>query len=67
MNAIVDLGDGLGAVLDLAVGPSGLGLLVFLLTCTGFAVYALLQQDSSNDDDDSNPGGGIMQPVYGAA
>jgi hypothetical protein len=54
-------------VLDLAVGPSGLGLLVFLLTCTGFAVYALLQQDSSNDDDDSNPGGGIMQPVYGAA
>ena len=67
MAAIVDLSDGLGAVLDLGGTASGLGFLVSLLACAGLGVFALLQQDCSNDDDDSNPGGGIMQPVGGAA
>lgn len=67
MNAIVDLSDGLGAVLELGAGSSGIGFMISLLGCAGFGLYALLQQDSSNDDDDSNPGGGIMQPVGGAA
>ena len=66
MAAIVDLSDGLGAVLDLGGTASGLGFLVSLLACAGLGVFALLQQDGSNDDD-SNPGGGIMQPVGGAA
>ena len=67
MAAIVDLSDGLGAVLDLGGTASGLGFLVSLLACAGLGVFALIQQDGSNDDDDSNPGGGIMQPVGGAA
>ena len=67
MAAIVDLSDGLGAVLDLGGTASGLGFLVSLPACAGLGVFALLQQDGSNDDDDSNPGGGIMQPVGGAA
>ena len=67
MAAIVDLSDGLGAVLDLGGTASALGFLVSLLACAGLGVFALLQQDGSNDDDDSNPGGGIMQPVGGAA
>ena len=67
MAAIVDLSDGLGAVLDLGGTASGLGFLVSLLACAGLGVFALLQQDGSNDDDYSNPGGGIMQPVGGAA
>ena len=67
MAAIVDLSDGLGAVLDLGGTASGLGFLVSLLACAGLGVFALLQQDGRNDDDDSNPGGGIMQPVGGAA
>ena len=53
MAAIVDLSDGLGAVLDLGGTASGLGFLVSLLACAGLGVFALLQQDGSNDDDDS--------------
>ncbi len=67
MYALFDFSDGLGAVLDIGAGSSGIGFMLSLLGCAGFGLYALLQQDSSNDDDDSNPGGGIMQPVGGAA
>ena len=49
MAAIVDLSDGLGAVLDLGGTASGLGFLVSLLACAGLGVFALLQQDGSND------------------
>jgi hypothetical protein len=30
-------------------------------------IYALTQGTNENDDDDSSPGGGLMQPVAGAA
>ncbi|MFZ4803677.1 MAG: hypothetical protein ACOYLI_03325 [Synechococcus lacustris] len=63
MLEIVDLGAGLGAVLELGEASSNLGLIVGLGVFASLCCFALWQQDSSNDDDDSSPGGGLMQPV----
>jgi hypothetical protein len=38
-----------------------------LVGLVALGVFALLQGDTGNDDDDSTPGGGLMQPVGGAA
>jgi hypothetical protein len=38
-----------------------------LVGLIALGVFALLQNDTGNDDDDSTPGGGLMQPVGGAA
>ena len=66
------MGAGLGEVIDLggSMADGGLSLiscLVGLVGLVGLGVFALLQGDTGNDDDDSTPGGGLMQPVGGAA
>ncbi|MCP9816836.1 hypothetical protein KBY76_09165 [Synechococcus sp. GreenBA-s] len=45
----------------------GFGLISALVSVLALGVYALTQGDTGNDDDDSTPGGGLMQPVGGAA
>jgi len=42
-------------------------LISVLVSILALGVFALLQGDTGNDDDDSTPGGGLMQPVGGAA
>lgn len=63
------MGAGLGEVIDLgsSFGSGGLSLISSLVGLVALGVYALLQGDTGNDDDDSTPGGGLMQPVGGAA
>ena len=58
MGDVIDLGSGL---------QGGFGLISGLVSLIALGVYALLQTDTGNDDDDSTPGGGLMQPVAGAA
>jgi hypothetical protein len=58
----------MGEVIDLSSGlQGGFGLISGLVSLIALGVYALLQTDTGNDDDDSTPGGGLMQPVAGAA
>jgi hypothetical protein len=38
-----------------------------VISLAALGLYALLQGENKNDDDDSSPGGGLMQPVAGAA
>ena len=59
MGEVIDLGTGLGG--------GGLSLISSLVGLIALGVFALLQNDAGNDDDDSTPGGGLMQPVGGAA
>jgi len=58
MGELIDLGTGL---------EGGYGLISGLVSVLALGVFALLQGDAGNDDDDSTPGGGLMQPVGGAA
>ncbi|MFM7653465.1 MAG: hypothetical protein ACKO5M_11190 [Vulcanococcus sp.] len=58
MGEVIDLGSGL---------QGGFSLISGLVSLIALGVYALLQTDTGNDDDDSTPGGGLMQPVAGAA
>jgi len=48
-------------------GSGGLSLISSLVGLVALGIYALLKGDTGNDDDDSTPGGGLMQPVGGAA
>lgn len=58
----------MGEVIELSSGlDGGFGLVSAVLSLAALGVYALLQTDTGNDDDDSTPGGGLMQPVGGAA
>jgi hypothetical protein len=59
----------MGEVMDLGSGfaGGGLSLISSLVGLIALGVFALLQGDTGNDDDDSTPGGGLMQPVAGAA
>jgi hypothetical protein len=58
----------MGELIDLGSGfEGGLGLISGLVSILALGVFALLQGDAGNDDDDSSPGGGLMQPVAGAA
>jgi hypothetical protein len=59
MGEVIDLGTGLGS--------GGLSMISSLVGLIALGVFALLQNDTGNDDDDSTPGGGLMQPVGGAA
>ena len=63
------MGAGLGEVVDLgsSFGSGGLSLITSLVGLVALGIYALLKGDTGNDDDDSTPGGGLMQPVGGAA
>ena len=63
------MGAGLGEVIDLGsnFGSGGLSLISSVVGLIPLGVFALLQGDTGNDDDDSTPGGGLMQPVGGAA
>jgi hypothetical protein len=38
-----------------------------VISLVALGIYALTQGTNENDDDDSSPGGGLMQPVAGAA
>jgi len=58
MGEVIELSNGLGV---------GFGLLPALISVAALGLYALMQDGSGNDDDDSTPGGGLMQPVAGAA
>ena len=58
MGEVIDLGSGL---------QGGFGLISGLVSLIALGVFALIQTDTGNDDDDSTPGGGLMQPVGGAA
>ena len=58
----------MGEVIDLSSGlQAGFPLISGLFSLLALGVYAVLQGDAGNDDDDSTPGGGLMQPVAGAA
>ena len=57
----------MGEVIELSNGFGGTGLLSALISVAALGLYALSQGDNKNDDDDSSPGGGLMQPVAGAA
>jgi hypothetical protein len=59
----------MGEVMDLGsvFAGGGLSLISSLVGLIALGVFALLQGDTGNDDDDSTPGGGLMQPVAGAA
>jgi len=58
MGEVIELGPGL---------DSGLGLISAVISLAALGLFALLQGENKNDDDDSSPGGGLMQPVAGAA
>jgi len=62
------MGPGLGDVIDISTGfGGGLSLISGLVSARALGIFAILQGESGNDDDDSTPGGGLMQPVGGAA
>lgn len=58
MGEVIELSSGLGG---------GFGLLSAVISVAALGLYALMQDGNENDDDDSTPGGGLMQPVAGAA
>ena len=58
MGEVIELGAGMG---------SGFGLVPALISLAALGLYAVMQNGNENDDDDSSPGGGLMQPVAGAA
>ena len=58
MAEVIELSSGLG---------DGFGLLSAVISVAALGLYALMQDGNENDDDDSTPGGGLMQPVAGAA
>ena len=58
----------MGELMDVTGGlEGGFGLISSLVRVLALGVYAITQGDTGNDDDDSTPGGGLMQPVGGAA
>lgn len=58
----------MGELIDLSSGlEGGFGLISGVVSILALGLFALLQGESGNDDDDSTPGGGLMQPVAGAA
>ena len=58
----------MGELMDVTGGfEGGFGLISALMSVVALGIYALSQRDPGNDDDDSSPGGGLMQPVGGAA
>jgi hypothetical protein len=58
----------MGELMDVTGGlEGGFGLISGLVSLAALGIYALTQGDTGNDDDDSSPGGGLMQPVGGAA
>ena len=57
----------MGEFLEIGSGMAWSGLLPTALSALALGIYALWSQQGSNDDDDSTPGGGLMQPVSGAA
>jgi hypothetical protein len=58
----------MGEVIDLGTGfQGGISLISGLVSVLALGLFAVLQGDTGNDDDDSTPGGGLMQPVSGAA
>jgi hypothetical protein len=58
----------MGEVMTLGAGlDHGYGLISAVVSLASLGLYALLQGENKNDDDDSSPGGGLMQPVAGAA
>ena len=58
----------MGELIDLSSGLEGsFGLISGVVSVLALGLFALLQGESGNDDDDSTPGGGLMQPVAGAA
>jgi hypothetical protein len=58
----------MGELMDVSGGlEGGFGLISGLVSLVALGIYALTQGDTGNDDDDSSPGGGLMQPVGGAA
>jgi hypothetical protein len=58
----------MGELIDLSSGlEGGFGLISGVVSILALGLFALLQGDAGNDDDDSTPGGGLMQPVAGAA
>jgi hypothetical protein len=61
------MGELIGAGGATAGVQSGLGVISALVSVVALGLFALFQADKENDDDDSNPGGGLMQPVSGAA
>lgn len=61
------MGEFIGAGGATAALPGGLGVISALVSVVALGLFALFQADKENDDDDSNPGGGLMQPVSGAA
>lgn len=58
MGEVIEFGTGMG---------SGFGLVSALFSLAALGLYAVMQGSNENDDDDSSPGGGLMQPVAGAA
>jgi hypothetical protein len=61
MGELIDLG---GASMG---SQAGWQLVSVMASAMALGLFALFQNDQENDDDDSNPGGGLMQPVSGAA
>jgi|694.fasta_scaffold68804_4 hypothetical protein len=58
----------MGEVITLGTGlDGGIGAVSAVISLAALGLYALLQGENKNDDDDSSPGGGLMQPVAGAA
>jgi hypothetical protein len=57
----------MGELIDLGAGNGGFGVLSAVISLVALGIYALTQGTNENDDDDSSPGGGLMQPVTGAA
>jgi len=57
----------MGELIDLGAGNGGFGVLSAVISLLALGIYALTQGTNENDDDDSSPGGGLMQPVAGAA
>ena len=58
MGEVIELGGGIGG---------GFGWVSALVSLAALGLYAVMQGSNENDDDDSSPGGGLMQPVAGAA
>ncbi|MEB3235340.1 MAG: hypothetical protein VKM98_07920 [Cyanobacteriota bacterium] len=58
----------MGEVIELGTGlQGGFGVISALVSLGALGLYAVMQGSNENDDDDSSPGGGLMQPVAGAA
>ena len=57
----------MGGVLLVGLGGGGRRLNSSLVGLVALGGYGLIQGATGNEDDDSPPGGGLMQPVGGAA